>query len=683
MGNAIDGEASTHLATVYEPAEVDEDHSGEKKAASPDHRARASRHGKAGQPRSVTCGGTSLPAYEWAREQQTKSSNFGGQAPTYIDANRWRSLGSADTEQFVHADGTTSEASGSYVPSEAGRRFVEMFRQQHQQQSSRAESRASSGTFSRRSLHELSTIGRSCGASSSANTLSECMQAAEQNLREGKLAAGETANKRVLTSSAAAFKEACEPVELNGYDSQAVPPKRSIWHGQRVQQSLGPTLLAELTLQHSGHGCSSDHMSSGCGSSARGQSGTQAQPSSPSSAFEIAKRGIRRARRCMDEYRVLDAEAALIQALSQLEARDDAGTAVQALVRDPLFQQVAARTACYEAAGRMLEQMGRGELESHGFTLVTKDAGARFWVQADPDATWFKLRMQIHFDAPLHSCIVATNECDLEPRWMTLHVQEPEFFSRKHQLHKVVRCLYSALMCQVDCVFEVVRIMDKNFGMMVESIQSDFPAEEFGVPLKTWVMPRISVDATNVWIPVGGGAEGTILCIDALIDPGFHLPDVAVDFIFKQAAHSIISNFRTTLALMKQPCKEGSDENPWQRRLQIDETGLYASMLQLEEAASRRSVVSVRRLPGAETFSRPCTSLGHSVVTYACGRRAGRKPRRGNTQELPSEAGSKSQPRASRPKSRGGKKVNRTYQSSESTHLPPDEDDYNSSNLFA
>lgn len=324
----------------------------------------------------------------------------------------------------------------------------------------------------------------------------------------------------------------------------------------------------------------------------------------PQSAVEV-ERALSEATRLMEDTNVLDAEDVLGQTLERLLSGNSPGGEAEArkVRTSPVFEDVCVRCAQYSRLGQRVLG-GFGALEKlpgasqGGFDLVWERPDAKLWLKRVPDQTWADVKLAIDIDAPLSQCMVPAHELDLQPLWNKHLISPPKPLGTRRRFKLVTHSQISVLMLRLEAIFEVIRICNKQFGFLAECIRSDFPAEGFTIPGRSWRNSRVTVDTSNMWIPRGGSSRGTLLVQVTRIDFGFHIPERVAKALLSKVAPGIVDNLITSATRAKEP---GSI---WQERLQKDADGLYGELRKVEEIARRRSEVSTESLPSLDVFRR-------------------------------------------------------------------------------
>lgn len=330
-----------------------------------------------------------------------------------------------------------------------------------------------------------------------------------------------------------------------------------------------------------------------------------------SGSLEALEFALSSAETLMQEYRVLDAEFVLAKALEQLRGDE---SAMQKLMQAPVFYQVALRVDGYDRAGRFLDVMQKasrlnGKTTEDGFDLVWEGVEAQLWVKASADATKFQTRLILTIDAPLHQCLASINELDLHKHWQPMLVQDPDVIGPRTRLHHVCRSIQSALLFRIELLVENTRIINRDYGLLVERVLSTFPTHGLEMPERSWMSTRVHSSTTNLWIPQGGGSKRTLMLSEGVVDAGFQVPDSLLYFVCQQAAPNITEQLR------KHSILAGSDEavlgwfgstdNPWKERIRTDERGFYAELKEAEAAAAWRPEISLGNLPSRQCLARP------------------------------------------------------------------------------
>lgn len=335
----------------------------------------------------------------------------------------------------------------------------------------------------------------------------------------------------------------------------------------------------------------------------------EASGPSSSRADRSAKVGIRIVTQLLQENRVLDAEFVLAQALKRLEDAGDVQGAAW-LCQEPCFRAVARRVCAYDSVGVMMDQLSGRVSDPGGFALQWEKKGARLWLSAEPGATWFKTRVAIPLEAPLHQCLVASHELDLMPRWMSSLAQVPEPLAKIHRFRQVVYQLQNVMMFKMDVVYEVMRMVNKSYGMLMETMRSEFPLDGITMPERGWITKRVEVAMTSIWLPLGGDSVGTILVQEAHVDLGFQVPSSMLQMLIDGSMPSFLDDFRkgaamVTEALAAEKAGAVGELAPWLERLRRDDQGLYAELREAESAAAMRAPITMDALPGSEVTARP------------------------------------------------------------------------------
>lgn len=293
-----------------------------------------------------------------------------------------------------------------------------------------------------------------------------------------------------------------------------------------------------------------------------------------------------------DDFSVLQAEIVLAKALNRLGKAGPASAGAAAQLRNAtIFAEVVAQAQLYESF--------RSMLAAPGFMLCWEQEGAQLSVRSPKGATWFEYRLVASMDAPLHQCLAPLYERDLIHRNQPTFVEPHVKIGAGQRHHAVVRTLSRVMSVYVETLFELVRVVNCDFGFLVESARSEFPTKGRKLPKQPWWSMRASLDTRNLWLPAGGNSTGTILVSVARVEVGLPIAESALHFVLHSFAEGFFGSIRngSTLAI-----KEGS---PWRKRLLQDVDGFYAELKEVEAAAAKRRLISSGSLPGPEIFDRP------------------------------------------------------------------------------
>mmetsp|Transcript_6041 Transcript_6041/g.13343 ORF Transcript_6041/g.13343 Transcript_6041/m.13343 type:complete len:486 (+) Transcript_6041:86-1543(+) len=320
----------------------------------------------------------------------------------------------------------------------------------------------------------------------------------------------------------------------------------------------------------------------------------------PSGASEReVRRALSRASQLMQDYQILEAEQVLAETISSLQESGDLVASADFL-QHPLLQRVAEYVARYEEAGKLVDDIG----SASGFDLVWENSQAELWARnSSGNANLLHMRLLLEVDAPLHQCVVANAELDLQMGRQPLMLSPPDYIGSRHRYRQVVQTYQGFSMFCMEALYESVRFVNQDVGMLVESVKSESPALlEEDLPEASWTAKRVGVDTTNVWIPVGGGRNGTVLVSQIVLDVGFPIPGWAREKLASQIGPQIVSNMLNSANVVE----EGPPSaNPWMQRLEMDEFGLYAELRKIEAAAAARVEVDRSNMPyGSELTAR-------------------------------------------------------------------------------
>lgn len=311
---------------------------------------------------------------------------------------------------------------------------------------------------------------------------------------------------------------------------------------------------------------------------------------------QIVAEAIAKAEQLMEDYDILEAEAVLVEALKELEDNAEACTELR---QAPVFKSVSDRVAQYDALSSMLTNPNMK-------TLWESEDG-KFELHQE-QGTWFDYKMTLNIDAPLSECVATGHELDLVPKAQPL-VSGTEKLGPCGKFLMVTLMKLSVVLFRVELLFEVLRVRNKKFGFLAESIRSSFPANGRHIPEKGWRSVRPWVYTANLWMPRGGGQPGTVLVQVTRVDCGLNVPQCVLNFVFRQMASTFMSDLRNSAARAQEA---GS---PWATRIAEDESGLYRDLRDLETAAQHRRTVTAQTFPGSEVFDRPSRLMPEPVDT--------------------------------------------------------------------
>lgn len=317
----------------------------------------------------------------------------------------------------------------------------------------------------------------------------------------------------------------------------------------------------------------------------------------------VVSEALSEAARLMKEARVLDAETVLAKALEALVERGaEATDEVAALRRSSVFRAVFNRVVQYDA--------GFEAVATPHMKLLWEAPGSRFEL-ALPGGNCFIYRMSVDIDASLCECLALSNELDLVPKAQPM-VGAPELLGPRGQYLLVTLSRMRVLMFSVELLLENLRVHNSSFGFLAESIRSSFPAEGRPIPERNWRSVRPCVKVTNLWVPCGGGRKGTVLVQVNRAEWGFHVPQVVLNFVFRQLASTFMHNLRVGAAAAADP------SSPWATRIAEDSSGLYAELRKIEAAAALRPPVTAQTLPLEKLFDRSWRLRPEHASGHAC-----------------------------------------------------------------
>eukprot|EP00933_Yihiella_yeosuensis_P033438 TRINITY_DN27142_c0_g1_i1.p1 TRINITY_DN27142_c0_g1~~TRINITY_DN27142_c0_g1_i1.p1 ORF type:complete len:394 (-),score=42.94 TRINITY_DN27142_c0_g1_i1:65-1246(-) len=293
----------------------------------------------------------------------------------------------------------------------------------------------------------------------------------------------------------------------------------------------------------------------------------------------------------LKETRVLDAEAALLRTARQLQQRK-ASYQLENLFKDPMISNLMTLTAEYYRAGNTLDE-SRSVLKGKAddWQLIWEVTNARVFMKAVENTSLVKLRMFADLEASLSECLLSLNEEDLKMSLST-SLASAQVLGSETTFGKIAHSVHNFVVYNIETLVEVTRIPNKEYGMLVEVIRSNFPTE-VEVPPGSWLSSRVDVNATNLWIPKGSDKRGTILIQESLVDVG-----LAGESILKMVLDIGMTD---TLKKFSDMPKLVKTSTTWSERLRNDRTGLYSVLQNIEKVASlRTSEVSLENLPCGE-----------------------------------------------------------------------------------
>lgn len=311
----------------------------------------------------------------------------------------------------------------------------------------------------------------------------------------------------------------------------------------------------------------------------------------------VIEEAIRKASDLMEDTEILEAEAVLAAALKEME---DSPQACDQLRQSPIFTSVSDRVAQYDAICSM---MANDKMR----TLWESEDGKFELYQVE--GTWFDYKMTLNIDAPLSECIATGQEVDLIPQAQANVSGTPEKLGPCSKFLMVTLMKLSVVLFRVELLFEVLRVRNKKFGFLAESIRSNFPADGRPIPEKGWRSVRPWVYTANVWMPRGGGQPGTVLVQVTRVDCGLNVPQRVLNLVFKQMAPTFMADLRKSAA------KAREAGSPWAKRIKEDASGLYRDCRELEASAQQRRTVTAQTFPGSEVFDRPSRLMPEPVDT--------------------------------------------------------------------
>jgi len=310
-------------------------------------------------------------------------------------------------------------------------------------------------------------------------------------------------------------------------------------------------------------------------------------------------KGIARLSDLVDTYSVLEAESHLIQMLERLKEADDAAS-IKLLLGHPSVRLLMFHMRNYMEVGRSIQDM---KLACN--RCAWEDENTRVWMEQSEDGCECIFTAAITFDVPLHQCLVAMNELDLQTRWQTSLSKNPHIYGMRHMLRHVTKMESNAFMFTMEFIVETLRFVNTDYGSLVERIRSQFPkASE--IAEVSWFAKRVEVSCDQVWVPHGGQGTGTLLLMRSRFDLGFSPPASVLDYVVRSA----ISDVQKAAVVIPTDV-----DQIWKERLREDQFGFYDALRKVERAAQSRDQVSLHNLPGREVVGRK-QRLEH-VMSYS------------------------------------------------------------------
>jgi len=299
------------------------------------------------------------------------------------------------------------------------------------------------------------------------------------------------------------------------------------------------------------------------------------------------------------EAQLATALAAFAKAAEACEAdgrEEDARAARGASDRlraSPAFAAVTTRVAQYESIGEVLR--------CNDWKMAWSCEGAKLWVSCRPGSKEFEFRLVCNINAPIAHCMAYNYEFDLLPQHEPFLIGAPRALKEEYPLRLVQQTLISCLLFRLELICEVMRFPNTEFGFLAEGIRSSFPLDGVELPAKRMRNLRLGVNTRLIWMPVGGGEDGTILVQATRGEAPMPITERLLSFAVSKVGASLVKNLRNSAKMV------GKSGSPYQERLQRDAAGLYGVCAQVEAAAARRPAICTTSLPGPEIFDRPAT----------------------------------------------------------------------------
>lgn len=301
---------------------------------------------------------------------------------------------------------------------------------------------------------------------------------------------------------------------------------------------------------------------------------------------------IARATQRMENFELLDAEGILARSIHDFTADGDLD-AVHEVTQSAVYQRVAKRIAEYEEV--------RTTLRDHSsFSLLWSKPSGQLWLHKPPgSSSWFEYKLSLNIEATLTECMAVSSEMDLVTKAQPVVTKSHNLFF--HPLCLILLNSIDVPVFNIELLFEVFRVVNTEFGYLTETITSNFHQGGLAVPKKDWRTIRPSMQTSNIWMPRGGGQEGTVLVQVTRVDFPIKIPAWALKMTFETLAPKI------TQDLQESSMKARDPQSPWQPRIKADATGFYRDLAAVVAVADQRQVVSAQQLPGEDVFSRDWT----------------------------------------------------------------------------
>mmetsp|Transcript_6473 Transcript_6473/g.16527 ORF Transcript_6473/g.16527 Transcript_6473/m.16527 type:complete len:629 (-) Transcript_6473:76-1962(-) len=279
--------------------------------------------------------------------------------------------------------------------------------------------------------------------------------------------------------------------------------------------------------------------------------------------------------------------------LSQSEGAE-ARAAILRMQDNLVYKDVVMRAGQYQALGRALS-VEKGD-------LCYESNGAQLWVHLPAGASWLEYRLMCDLgEVPLTQCCAYNFEPDLQKK----PVKGSDKMLKGRGVHPalvVTQAIVSCLACRMEMTVEKFRWYNTEFGFFAESLRSDFPVKDKDEPKaqakSSGLRSRITVHASQIWMPRGGGQKGTIAVQLFRVDMGSRAARWAASNFASRAAKTLIEELKSSVAR--------AAEKSYVERIASDKLGLYAQLAKVEVAAEKRQVVSIASLPGEEAIKRQC-----------------------------------------------------------------------------
>mmetsp|Transcript_109115 Transcript_109115/g.314302 ORF Transcript_109115/g.314302 Transcript_109115/m.314302 type:complete len:414 (-) Transcript_109115:28-1269(-) len=299
---------------------------------------------------------------------------------------------------------------------------------------------------------------------------------------------------------------------------------------------------------------------------------------------------LERATRCMEpeDMDILAAEAVLAQAVDRLQACG-AAEALARLEESDVYQTVSMRISHFNAA---VDNIYGKDME-----VFFESENSRFDAHVSPDGRWFEYRMTVDVDAPLAEALATGQEQDLVHKAQPL-VSSAEFIGESNPFDIKFIWRLPVVIFRVELVLEIIRHRNRDFGYLLEIARTEFSQDGLTMPKRGFGAIRPWINHTTLWIPRGGGSNGTTVVQLSRVDCTMAVPKWILHFLLRNMATTFVNDLRNTAEMASKP---GS---LWKERIERDACALYGKLREVERAAAGRSEVRFDSVPGRQVFDR-------------------------------------------------------------------------------